>query len=276
MPTTSFCNTITPSSHSLLYLSSVPDDDTSDDASSIDITVDPRLYRVRVPRFTGIEWGTDLSFSFVYVRQVDPSSPVHGMVQMGDQLCELRAVVQDDSTTHNTPSSPAVNLIGATFDSAMTAFAELDKTVEEVELVFFRGTKPELQALCAGVAVDAPTQPITITVIQDKGSPQETIRVLQAPQGCNLRKVLVEEYGINVYQSITRWTNCKGKQLCGTCIVNVKDGSRNTNWKSMDEASTLRENPDSYRLSCVTFCYGDVTVETFPALLPSQWTRWKK
>jgi hypothetical protein len=41
----------------------------------------------------------------------------------------------------------------------------------------------------------------------------------------------------------------------------------------MDEASTLRENPDSYRLSCVTFAYGDVTVETFPPINAAQWTR---
>jgi ferredoxin len=78
---------------------------------------------------------------------------------------------------------------------------------------------------------------------------------------------------VNVYQSVTRWTNCKGKQLCGTCIVNVSDGASNTNRKSMDEASTLRENPDSYRLSCVTFAYGDVTVETFPPISAAQWTR---
>ena len=30
-----------------------------------------------------------------------------------------------------------------------------------------------------------------------------------------------------------------------------------TNRKSMDEESTLRENPESYRLSCITNAYGD-------------------
>lgn len=57
------------------------------------------------------------------------------------------------------------------------------------------------------------------------------------------------------------------------CIVNVADGLPNTNWKSMDEASTLRSNPDSYRLSCVTFAHGDVTVETYPPVNADQWTR---
>ena len=113
---------------------------------------------------------------------------------------------------------------------------------------------------------------MTITVISNKGLPDETTTRIQAPAGANLRNVCVEN-GINVYQSVTRWTNCKGKQLCGTCIVNVPEGGINTNAKSIDEASTLRENPDSYRLSCVTFCHGDVTVETFPPVNAAQWTR---
>merc|ERR1740139_66074 len=40
--------------------------------SDINTTEDPRLYRLRIPRAPGIEWGTDLSFSFVYVRTMDP------------------------------------------------------------------------------------------------------------------------------------------------------------------------------------------------------------
>lgn len=39
--------------------------------------------------------------------------------------------------------------------------------------------------------------------------------------GTNIRELLVDN-GINVYRSITRWTNCKGKQRCGTCIVDVR------------------------------------------------------
>lgn len=38
--------------------------------------------------------------------------------------------------------------------------------------------------------------------------------------GTNIRELLVDN-GINVYRSVTRWTNCKGKQRCGTCIVDV-------------------------------------------------------
>ena len=59
------------------------------------------------------------------------------------------------------------------------------------------------------------TETITITVIQNKGSPQEELKRLKAPVGVNVRQYLVDN-DINVYQSLTRWTNCKGKQLCGT------------------------------------------------------------
>ena len=237
----------------------------------INVSVDQRLYRTRLTRAPGIEWGTDLSFSFVYARELDPTgeAAIMGMVNVGDQLCELIPVVYDEDA----PRPEPVNLLGASFDFVMTAFASLERTVSEVDLVFFRGTKDELKALCNGEAAKTgDNDTVTITVIQNKGSPEEKLIRLRAPMGVNVRQYLVDNE-INVYQSLTRWTNCKGKQLCGTCIVNVSDGLPNTNWKSMDEASTLRSNPDSYRLSCVTFAHGDVTVETFPPVNADQWTR---
>lgn len=269
--TTTRASWITPSSSETFHRSPRPmfsaNKDEAEEENGIDLSLDKRLYRIRLSRASGIEWGTDLSFSFVYVRGMEPggAASLSGEVAVGDQLCELQAV--------SSSSSEPINLLGAPFDFVMSAFADLDKTVREVDLVFFRGTKDELKAVCTGDdGTTKEQETITITVIQDKGSDKETTRQIVAPAGCNVRQVLVDE-GINVYQSFTRWTNCEGKQLCGTCIVNIKDGSRNTNAKSMDEASTLRENPDSYRLSCVTFAYGDITVETFPPIKASQWTR---
>lgn len=160
----------------------------------------------------------------------------------------------------------------------MTSFAELDKRVSEVDLVFFRGTKEELIKACQGTRENAVIEDddnITIKVnVRENGSASSvtTQRIIQTKKGVNVRKVLIDN-GINVYQSLTRWTNCKGKQLCGTCIVNIIDGAPNTNRKSLDEISTLRENPESYRLSCITFAYGDITVETFPPVNAAQWTR---
>lgn len=256
----------------LVYSSAGGDSaDTSSDEEAedpINTDSDPRLRRLRLPRATGIEWGTDLSFSFVYVRDLEPSgaASLSGEVEIGDQICELRAV------SDSTGVGEVINLIGAPFDKVMEAFASLKKDVRDVDLVFFRGTKDELKAACAGGSFSEENEKITITVIQNKGSNDEELRTIEAKAGCNLRQVLTDN-GINVYQSFTRWTNCKGKQLCGTCIVNIANGSGDTNRKSLDEASTLRENPESYRLSCVTFAYGDITVETFPPIEASQWTR---
>jgi ferredoxin len=158
----------------------------------------------------------------------------------------------------------------------MNAFATLGNSVREVDLVFFHGSKEELIKACkesSGEDTTGDADNITITVIE-RGNPKSSTEPVQirAKKGVNLRQVLTDN-GINVYQSVTRWTNCKGKQLCGTCIVDIKEGAFNTNRKSMDEESTLRENPEGYRLSCITFAYGDVTVETFPPVSASQWTR---
>lgn len=241
----------------------------------IDVTQDPRLYRIKLPRAPGIEWGTDLSFSFVYVRNLEPGGPasLSNVVSKGDQICELRPISNGDDDDGE--GLATVPLLGASFDVVMTSFASLSKKVKDVELVFFKGSKEELIDLCQGnegKSSQNDDDTITITAIVNKGSSDEMTKIIKTKKGANLRQTLVDN-DINVYQSFTRWTNCKGKQLCGTCIVDIKDGGVNTNRKSMDEASTLRENPDSYRLSCVTFAYGDVTVETFPPIEAAQWTR---
>jgi ferredoxin len=272
---------LVPSAHTLALSSSSSEDDENSSSSNneneeyepeeaIDLTLDPRLFKIRLPRAAGIEWGSDLSFSFVYVRGMDPSGAAafSGLIEPGDHLCEIQAVAPIDSTDPTFPNS----VLGAPFDFVMSTFGGLDRSIKDVDLVFFRGTKDELKAACTGEGAAVDQETVTITVIQNKGAKNEETRTLQAPAGANVRQLLVDN-GINVYQSVTRWTNCKGKQLCGTCIVNVKGGAMNTNRKSMDEASTLRENPDSYRLSCVTFAYGDVTVETFPPVNAAQWTR---
>jgi len=243
----------------------------SEEDSGIDIDSDPRLYSIELPRAPGIEWGTDLSFSFVYVRALEPGGAASlSGVEVNDQICQLRSI-------NDKELGPPQNLVGASFDNVMNSFATLDKSISNVELIFFRGTKDELiQAATKSSDTDTieeESDEITITVIQNKGSKDEKSPIIfKAEKGANIRKVLVDN-GINVYQSITRWTNCSGKQLCGTCIVNVAEGNEKTNRKSMDEESTLRENPNTYRLSCVTFAYGDVVVETFPPIKAAQWTR---
>lgn len=50
--------------------------------------VDPRIYTVRISRAMGIGWGTDISFRWVYVRELDPSGPAAncGKISVGDQV----------------------------------------------------------------------------------------------------------------------------------------------------------------------------------------------
>ena len=81
------------------------------------------------------------------------------------------------------------------------------------------------------------------------------------------------ENGINVYRSLTRWTNCSGKQRCGTCIVDVTKGLESCSRRALDEEMVLRENPETYRLSCVTGLYGDVVVRVQGPVGAAQWTR---
>lgn len=252
-----------------------PNNDDAAKESGIDVSSDPRLYRVRLSRAPGIEWGTDLSFSFVYVRELDPTgdAALSNQVQIGDQLCELCPVQEEQANDDEEKVFKPINLVGAPFDYVMETFAVLDKTVRQVDLIFFRGTKDELKIAASGSNKNGgDKETITVMVYENKGTAQEVIHRLKAPVGVNIRQLCVDN-GINVYQSVTRWTNCQGRQLCGTCIVNVSAGGINTNRKSMDEASTLRENPEGYRLSCVTFAYGDCTVETFPPINAAQWTR---
>ncbi|KAL3929116.1 MAG: hypothetical protein SGBAC_012351 [Bacillariaceae sp.] len=275
-PASGFRRSVTPSRRTAPLLSSIGNADESSSENNnknngedrIDVSADDRLYRIRLPRAPGIEWGTDLSFSFAYIRDLDPTGPacMSGQVSKGDQLCELIPVDPEGE-------AKPVNLLGASFDNVMGTFAGLTNAVTHVDLVFFKGTKVELKEACTGKDESGGTRnDITVTVVQNKGTNDEKHVKLQAKAGVNLRQLLVDKK-LNVHQSVTRFTNCEGKQLCGTCIVNIPKGLENTNWKSMDEASTLRDNPDSYRLSCISFAYGDVTVETFPPIEKYQWTR---
>jgi len=111
---------------SRMSLSMSPDDDPpeSQPTAGIDLNDNPALYRVRIPRATGIEWGTDLSFAFVYVRGVEPggAADLTGQVKKGDQICELRPVGKDPE------SCQPINLIGASFDTG---------TCHQVNFLFF-------------------------------------------------------------------------------------------------------------------------------------------
>lgn len=67
---------------------------------------------------------------------------------------------------------------------------------------------------------------------------------MEAAAGANMRDSLIKA-GVQVYKVQSgRFTNCNGKQLCGTCIVDVVEGAEYTNAKSLDESSYLRKMPE--------------------------------
>ena len=187
----------------------------------------------------------------------------------------IERLVQQHSQERGEPRQPASAVFGVgphrsgqrrTIGEAMERLGTAEGGTE-VALTFFRGSREQLKSIVGADASGAP-ESVTIT-LQRPGLPDDQIRV---PYGANLRDELVARK-INVYQSITRWTNCNGQQLCGTCIVNVAQGLEACTRRSLDESSTLRENPETYKLACITNVYGDITVQLMPKVGAAQWTR---
>lgn len=108
----------------------------------------------------------------------------------------------------------------------------------------------------------APVEKVPVVVFE-KGS--STARTLEVPKGSNLRKVLLENK-IDVYTLRGKLTNCGGGGQCGTCIVDIKEGSFNTNPRGMRETRLFesKQMPSTWRLSCCTLVEGPLTVGTKP------------
>jgi len=215
-------------------------------------TDDPRVLTVDVDRVTGIDFGCDLQLRWPYVMGLVPNGAAArtGLIKLGDQLVAIAGE----------------SILGLGIGEAMERLGAAEGGTD-VALTFFRGSREQLKSI---VGADASGTPESVTItLQRPGLPDDQIRV---PYGANLRDELVARK-INVYQSITRWTNCNGQQLCGTCIVNVAQGLEACTRRSLDESSTLRENPETYKLACITNVYGDITVQIMPKVGAAQWTR---
>eukprot|EP01040_Poterioochromonas_malhamensis_P008829 gene8829-9564_t len=210
--------------------------------------IEPLVYSLELPKATGIDWGSDLSFRWVYVQSLDPAGAAFksGKIQKGDYIIGV------GNTT----------LIAQDFNYVLTTLSQQPAISN---YTFFRGSKSQLTG---EEEINPRAMTYKIKVIEDGKSD----RIISCQGGSNLRNVLVNN-GINVYRSVTRWTNCSGKQRCGTCIVEIQEGSDNCTMQGLDESAVLRENPESYRLSCVTEIYGDVTVKVLGPVKAAQWTR---
>ncbi|CAJ1446992.1 unnamed protein product, partial [Effrenium voratum] len=102
-------------------------------------------------------------------------------------------------------------------------------------------------------------QPFTMTVLEE-GQPIQRVPI--AP-GSNLRKTLLAN-GFQVYQDLRSVFNCNANQLCGTCVLDVMEGTDNLTVRSVNEAAVMAANPPSFRLCCNIDVYGDVTVRLRP------------
>ena len=209
------------------------------------------VFTLEMSKRSGISWGSDISFRWIYVLDLEPTGEAaqSGVIQKGDYVIQLGEV----------------STIGQDFDFVLSTLAKADA---RTNYTFFRGTKDQLIGQDAANALDPSKTTVKVTVQQDGKSDV----VLTCPGGTNLRRLLVGN-GINVYRSLTRWTNCNGQQRCGTCIVDVTAGLQGCSRRDLSEEAVLRENPESYRLSCVTAVYKDVVVKVQTPVGAAQWTR---
>jgi ferredoxin len=92
---------------------------------------------------------------------------------------------------------------------------------------------------------------------------------IEIPQGSNLRQEAAKA-GVQVYQGLDQYLNCRGLGMCGTCRVLVKKGMENLSPKTMIEKITLARmfstigNEKEMRLACQLSVNGDCTIETKP------------
>src|SRR5207248_2136298 len=108
---------------------------------------------------------------------------------------------------------------------------------------------------------------------------------LEMAQGANLR-VEARKAGIAIYKGLSKYLNCWGWGMCGTCKVLVKKGMENLNAKTMMEKINMNLHPltmlasigheDEMRLSCQVQVNGDCTIETTPGINWSGENFWQK
>ena len=116
---------------------------------------------------------------------------------------------------------------------------------------------------------------------------------IDVPAGANLRKEAVKA-GINLNcaisgisegidkfsKGVSKYVNCHGFGMCGTCRVQITNGMENTNALTLREKAKLKYvplpdplaclaylgNEDTMRLACCTRVNGDIEVESSPEL----------
>ena len=132
-------------------------------------------FEIELPKRAGISWGSDLSFSWVYVLDVEPTgeAAASGMVRKGDYIIGMG----------NT------SCIGKDFDFVLSTYNSQPSTFN---YTFFRGTSS------SWVDLYGPWETTVTVTVKQAGKPDI---MLDCPGGTNLRRLLVGN-GINVYRSL--------------------------------------------------------------------------
>ncbi len=86
---------------------------------------------------------------------------------------------------------------------------------------------------------------------------------VEASIGSNLR-FKAQENNIDIYTFMGKLTQCGGHGQCGTCVVDILEGTENLSPRTAVEEKMLRKRPSSCRLACQTTIQGTVSVETKP------------
>ncbi|RZC75304.1 hypothetical protein C5167_050781 [Papaver somniferum] len=94
-----------------------------------------------------------------------------------------------------------------------------------------------------------------------------------AISGEKLLKKIMADNKIELYAAYGKVMNCGGGGSCGTCIVEIIDGSDLLNERTNTELKYLKKKPESWRLACQTIVgnkenSGKVVVQRLP--------QWKK
>src|SRR5258707_15379911 len=94
-----------------------------------------------------------------------------------------------------------------------------------------------------------------VVFVNDKNEKQE----VEVEAGTNLRQAALKA-GVPVYKGLSRYLNCLGHGMCGTCRVLVKKGMEHLSGKTVLERLNLNLHPltmlasigheDEMRLSC--------------------------
>ena len=78
----------------------------------------------------------------------------------------------------------------------------------------------------------------------------------------DLRRNLMD-HEVELYSGLHKYLNCRGRGLCGTCLVRV-DNQDVLSERTPPEKAKIPATDDKVRLACQVHVYAKCSVQTFP------------